>query len=131
MPTRDEPNLLVSLPPRARHLKLVRRVLGNFAQHLGMGERAIGDLKTVVSEACALAVKRNPGGGDAVRVEARREGSELAVSVRDRGLAQPRSGDGDGDGTGLGLQLIAGLSRFEIAEPAGGGTVVSMRLPLH
>lgn len=131
MPARDEPHLLVSLPPRARHITLVRRILGSFAQHLGMEERAIGDLKTVVSEACALAVQGDSGGGHAVRVEARRDGSELAVAVSDRGDGLRELGADNGDRPGLGLKLIAGLSRFEIAEPAEGGTVVSMHLSLH
>jgi anti-sigma regulatory factor (Ser/Thr protein kinase) len=131
MPDRDEPSLRVSLPPKAQHLTMVRRLLGNFARHLGMGERAIGDLKTVVSEACAVAVAGDAGAqGRAVRVEARRDGPDLAVAVRDQGSGLRTLDAANGDGPGLGLKLIAALSRFEISEAPEGGTVVSMRLPL-
>jgi anti-sigma regulatory factor (Ser/Thr protein kinase) len=110
---------------------MVRRLLGNFAGHLGMGERGIGDLKTVVSEACALAVAGDPGGqGQTLRVEARRDGSDLTVAVRDRGNGLRKLESGNGDGPGLGLKLISALSRFEISEPPEGGTVVSMHVPL-
>ena len=96
-----------------------------------MAEPGIGDLKTVVSEACALAIGSPAALGGPVRVEASRQGSELAVVVRDGSSRIDRIGENDGDGAGLGLQLISTLSsRFQISESSEGGREIRVCLPL-
>jgi anti-sigma regulatory factor (Ser/Thr protein kinase) len=138
--SRDDPSLIVTLPPRARHLALVRRIVGGYACHLGMADQTVEDLKTVVSEACAIAVDdERSAPAESVRVEARRDGPDLAVAVRERGEALGKiesragtassNGDGGGDDD-LRVRLIARLSRFEVCRVPEGGTEISMRLPL-
>lgn len=112
---------------------MVRHVLGDFAEHLGMVEPTVGDLKTVVNEACALAVGGAAGEPRSrpVRVEAECDGADLTVVVHDRGSRLRLLESGDGEEPTLGLKLIAALSSFEISDLPEGGTAVSMRLPLH
>ena len=46
------PGLRLTLPAEAENVTLVRHALAGLAESLGMGENAIADLKTVVTEAC-------------------------------------------------------------------------------
>ncbi len=130
------PTLLIGLPAKAEGVPLVRHVVTSFAERLGMVEPTVGDLKTVVTEACANAVihaySAEPG---TIDVRASQEGAELTIVVRDRGGGLGRSVPGRdedaAEGLGLGLDLIAALcSAFEITLPRDGGTEVMMRLPL-
>jgi serine/threonine-protein kinase RsbW len=128
----DDPNLLVTLPPRPQHLALVRRVLGGYASHLGMREEGVGDLKTVVSEACAIAVNASPGArGSPVQIEASCDGADIAVAVRDRGNGLGGIRGADGESPRLGMRLIAALSgRFDVVESPH-GTEINISMPLH
>lgn len=127
-----DPNLLVTLPPRPQHLALVRRVLGGYATHLGMREEGVGDLKTVVSEACAIAVNASPdASGGAVRIEASCDGADIAVAVRDRGNGLGGISAADGESPRLGMRLIAALSsRYDVIESPE-GTEINISVPLH
>jgi hypothetical protein len=132
--SRDDPNLIVTLPPRARHLALVRRIVGGYACHLGMADQTVEDLKTVVSEACAIAVDdERSAPAESVRVEARREAvrerGEALGKIESRAGTASSNGDGGGDDD-LRVRLIARLSRFEVCRVPEGGTEISMRLPL-
>jgi two-component system LytT family sensor kinase len=80
--------------------------------------------------------------GDAlVRIEARREGEQLLVEVRDngRGATKPtstrRAGTASTEGIGLSNtrarleKLYDGRAHLEFSQPATGGTVVVVRVP--
>ena len=93
----------------------------------------IADLKTVVTEACMNVVVHayddaEPG---PLEVRAWREDPSLVITVRDYGGGiQPRL-EPERQSLRLGLPLIAALSsRFEISASPGGGTEVTMHVPL-
>lgn len=99
---------------------------------LGMGTAALGDLKTVVSEACTNVVRHAyPQGGGDFELEAIPRLGELEIVVRDSGQGlsprlRPRA-----TSFGLGLGLISRLSsKFEIRGRPLGGTEVRISLPL-
>jgi anti-sigma regulatory factor (Ser/Thr protein kinase) len=128
----DGPKLALSLPPRPQYLALVRRVTAAFAEHLGVREPTIGDLRTVVSEACSLAVSAGPPEAGAVRVEVHRDEEEFSIVVRERGEGLKQITAGDGDSLPLSLKVISTFSsHFEIAEHRTGETALNIRLPIR
>ena len=90
-------------------------------------------IQPLVENAIVHAVAPRAAGG-AVRVEARRRGDVLSISVRDDG---PGGAEGGGNGLGLGLRLIeqrlAALygaeARLRVTARDGGGTEVSLEVP--
>lgn len=121
----------MSLPARAENVAVVRHALAGLAERIGMDEATIGDLKTVVTEACMNAVvhaypEGRPG---PLEVEAHPDGDGLTVAVRDLGSGiQPRP-DVEGPSLRIGLALIAALSSsFEIRGGTGRGTEIRMHL---
>ena len=124
--------LQMTLPARAENVSLVRHALAGYAQQLGMDEERVGDLKTVVTEACMNVVVHAYEDEDGpLEVVARANGDEIEVVVRDSGHGlQPQSG-ADRPSLRLGLTLIAALTTsFEIAGGTGRGTRVTARVPL-
>lgn len=124
--------LQMTLPARAENVSLVRHALAGYAQRLGMDEDRIGDLKTVVTEACMnVVVHAYEDGEGPLEVLAGADGDEVTVVVRDSGHGlQPQSG-ADKPSLRLGLTLIAALTTsFEIAGGTGRGTRVTARVPL-
>jgi anti-sigma regulatory factor (Ser/Thr protein kinase) len=112
---------------------LARHSVANLASDLGMGEPALGDLRLVVTEACANVVcHAYPNEAGSFDVEAFPDGADLAVVVRDYGIGiRPKAPGRRDDSLQMGLGLISQLSRrFEIGGGAEGGTVVRMHLPL-
>jgi len=98
-----------------------------------MAEPALGDLRLVVTEACANVVRHAyPDAEGSFEIEAFPQGAELAVVVRDHGSGiRPKPPGEKEDSLQMGLGLISQLSRrFEIGTGAQGGTVVQMYLPL-
>jgi hypothetical protein len=92
----------------------------------------IGDLKTVVTEACMNCVvhayEETQG---SIEVDARRDDDALVVTVRDQGAGIRPRVDVPRDSLRMGLPLIAALSSsFEISGAPGAGTVVTMRMSL-
>jgi serine/threonine-protein kinase RsbW len=132
MMSSDRSTLSITLPAKAENVAIVRHALAGLAEELGMREPAIGDLKTVVTEACmnivSHAYDNSPG---PLHVEALPRWGELTVCVRDFGAGiRPRT-DLEGSSLRLGLALIAALSdSFEIRGELGAGTEVRMRLSL-
>jgi anti-sigma regulatory factor (Ser/Thr protein kinase) len=127
----EEPKLALSLPPRPEYIALVRRVTASFAEFLGISEPTIGDLRTVVTEACTLAVRVGPPKAGPIRLEVHRKSQELAILVRERGEGLKQITSGDGDRLPLSLKLISTFSsHFEVSEHHEGETALSIRMPL-
>jgi serine/threonine-protein kinase RsbW len=98
-----------------------------------MREPQLGDLKTVVSEACAnVVLHAYPDGGGYFEVEARAESGEIAVVIRDFGVGLRPEVRPERTSLRLGLGLIAALAgRYEIFGHPEGGTEVRIGLPLQ
>lgn len=113
---------------------VARAAVGELAQDLGMEEPSLGDVKTVVSEACTNVVRHAyPDGPGRFEVEASRAGNSLSIVIRDFGIGmQPRI-RAAGSSLGLGLGLISALaSRFEMAGGSGGTEIrAELPLPVH
>ncbi len=109
-----------------------RTAVAELGAALGMEMIALGDLKTVVSEACTNVVRHAyPRGGGDFELEATQRRGELEIVVRDSGQGlRPRLRT-ESVSFGLGLGLISTLStRFEIRGRSGGGTEVQIGMPL-
>jgi anti-sigma regulatory factor (Ser/Thr protein kinase) len=111
---------------------VVRHALAGLAEAVGMEPGRIGDLKTVVTEACMNSVvhayEETHG---SIEVDAHREDDSLVVIVRDRGAGIRPRADVQRESLRMGLPLIAALSSsFEISGAPGQGTVVTMRVSL-
>ena len=80
------PDLRLVLPAKAENVGVVRHALAGMAEALGMEPGPLGDLKTVVTEACMNTVVHAYGdGAGSMEVDAVREDDALVVVVRDRG----------------------------------------------
>src|SRR5262245_34161554 len=127
------PDLRLVLPAKAENVGVVRHALAGLAEALGMEPGRIGDLKTVVTEACMNAVVHayaDEGGGP-MEVDATRDEGALVVVVRDHGSGIRPRADIERQSLRMGLPLIAALSNgFEISGGPDRGTVVTMRLLL-
>jgi signal transduction histidine kinase len=90
-------------------------------------------LQPLVENAVRHGVAPRADGGH-IELEARREGSEIRLSVRDDGPGRP---EGAGDEGGMGLRLVRerlavlyrGRAEFGTESPAGGGFRVTLTLP--
>jgi anti-sigma regulatory factor (Ser/Thr protein kinase) len=124
--------LHLHLDAEPENIGVVRAAVGDLVSSHGMEEPTLGDLKTVLSEACSNVVRHAyPGVPGTFEVEAVPLADTLAVVVRDFGTGMRARADSDESSMRLGLGLISMLSsRFEIAGRDGGGTEVRMQLPL-
>ena len=123
--------LHVSLDAEPESIGLVRGAVADLASSCGMEEPTLGDLKTVLSEACSNVVRHAyPGPPGVFEVEASPRGRAggRRARLRDRDARSPRANQSS---MRLGFGLIAMLSsQFEIAGRRGGGTEIRIRLPL-
>jgi serine/threonine-protein kinase RsbW len=96
-----------------------------------MEEPRLGDLKTIVSEACSNVVRHAyPDQIGTFEVEAFPTRGELTVVIRDFGRGLRTRADPEQSSLRLGLALISTLSnRCEISG-GHGGTEIRMQLPL-
>ncbi len=129
--TGDKSGLLIKLPAKSENVTVVRHAVAGLAERLGMGETGVGDLKTVVTEACMNVVVHayddEPG---PLEVEAFTEDGGLTVVVRDFGAGIRPSPDIERPSLRIGLTLIAALSNsFEISGGLDRGTEIRMHLP--
>ncbi len=124
--------ILIHLPAKAENVALVRHALAGAAEHLGMTEEVIGDLKTVVTEACMnVVLHAYDGESGPLEVRAWQDGPEFVITVRDFGNGIRPRADGGRSSLRLGLSLIAAMSSsFEISGGTGRGTTITMRLSL-
>jgi serine/threonine-protein kinase RsbW len=127
-----EESLHLSFDAEPENIGLVRAAVADLARSQGMEEPTLGDLKTVLSEACSNVVRHAyPGVPGVFEVEAFPEDGALAIVVRDFGTGMRARASADDSSMRLGLGLISMLSsRFEIVGSSGGGTEIRMRLPL-
>jgi serine/threonine-protein kinase RsbW len=130
MATEDALHLYLDAEPE--NIGVVRAAVADLARDHGMAEPTLGDLKTVLSEACSNVVRHAyPGVPGVFEVEAFPADDALAVVVRDFGTGMRARAHTDESSMRLGLGLISMLSsQFEITGSSGGGTEVRMRLPL-
>jgi len=128
----SEPDVLqITLPARTENVAVVRHALAGLAESMGMEDERIGDLKTVVTEACMNVVVHAYEDDGPLEVEARPDEDGLTVVVRDYGGGIRPRAELDRPSLKLGLPLIAALSQsFEIAGGIDRGTRISMRLLL-
>jgi serine/threonine-protein kinase RsbW len=124
--------LALSYAAQAENVPLARAAVAAMAKGLGAEDPLLGDLKTVVTEACANVVRHAyPEGGGRFGIEAFHEGEELTVIVRDSGTGLRPDLMRDESTMRIGLGLISQLSdHFGIGPGPDGGTVVCMRLAL-
>jgi anti-sigma regulatory factor (Ser/Thr protein kinase) len=131
--TDDRLGLLITIPARPENVAVIRHALAGLAERLGMEEPSLGDLKTVVTEACMNVVVHAYDGDEPgpLQVEARVEGGGLKVTVRDFGRGIRPTADDERESLRIGLTLIAALSSsFSIAGGLNKGTEVTMHLLL-
>jgi serine/threonine-protein kinase RsbW len=132
MPEADD-CLFIKLPARSEHLAAVRHAVGSVARQFGMSDPGVADLQIVVTEACSNVVVhayRNLPEGP-LEVEARCDSREFGVIVRDFGTGFRSHVAPDAISLRLGLAMISTLANgFQVSEREGGGTEVSVRLPL-
>ncbi len=129
----DRSGLLITLPARPENVAVVRHAVAGLAEQLGMAEPGIGDLKTVVTEACMnVVVHAYDDGAGPLEVEAFPEEDGLTVRVRDFGGGIRPHPAVEKPSLRIGLTLIAALSSsFEISGALGCGTEVKMHLALQ
>ena len=122
-----------ALPAKPENVALVRHALAGLADVLGMPPAGVADLKTTVTEACTNAVLHAYGADDSgvMEVSAALEDEHLVVVVRDFGEGIRPLADADRRSLRLGLPLMAALTDgFELSQSPGGGTTISLRIPL-
>jgi serine/threonine-protein kinase RsbW len=131
--TEPPPLVRLTLPSKSENVAVVRHALAGLAEALGMAEDRIGDLKTIVTEACMNVVTHAYDGGEGpLEVVAQPDSTDLLIVVRDYGHGiRPRPAV-DEPSLRLGMPLIAALSSsFEIRGAHGQGTEVRARVPIH
>lgn len=131
MATNDALHLALDAEPDS--IGFARTAVADFGQSLGMVEPQLGDLKTVVSEACTNVVRHAyPGDRGQFELDARPEAAGLMIVVRDFGVGLRPLIQPEGRTMRLGLGLIATLSaRYEIFGHPEGGTEVRITMPLR
>jgi serine/threonine-protein kinase RsbW len=124
--------LILIYEARVESVAAARGAVAELGEALGMEEPALGDLKTIITEACTNVVRHAyPDGVGRFEVEAFPEEGELAVLVRDFGTGMQPTVHREHTSMRIGLGLISQLSsHFEIGTGSEGGTVVRMRVPL-
>jgi serine/threonine-protein kinase RsbW len=108
-----------------------RRLLVEFASHVGAGDNVLRDVALAVTEAVTNVVVHayEPGAAGLVHVIADIEDGALEVLVIDDGLGF-RPGPSDGLGVGL-ATIAASTARFAISDRHPSGTEVWMRFLLQ
>jgi serine/threonine-protein kinase RsbW len=123
--------LRLSLAAEPQNIARARHAVAALAEELGMGEPALGDVKTVVSEACSNVVRHAyPEQPGLFELEAFLAGEEISIVVRDFGAGvRPRPAPDPG-GLRLGIGLISSLSsHYEITGLRERGTEVRISMP--
>lgn len=124
--------LSIELPATPKAVSEVRREVEARARELGISEKCLYDLKTVVSEACTNVVRYAYGSEPGpLEVELDPEESSLKVLVRDRGCGIAPKFDAEPPSLHMGLPLIGALSsHFVLSSKRGVGTELEMHVPL-
>ncbi len=124
-------SICLKLAAEPENVGVARTAIAELAEAFGMPEPTLGDVKTVVTEACANVVRHAyPLGRGRFEAEAARRDGGFSIVVRDFGVGmQARIVRGEST-MRLGLGLISMLAdSFEISGGAD-GTEIRMQLPL-
>jgi anti-sigma regulatory factor (Ser/Thr protein kinase) len=117
--------LRISFPARPEQVSMARHAMAEFGRQAGLDQAAVGDLETIVTEACmnAAAHAYEDEGDGRIEVAADVDPGEVSIVVRDRGAGIHPRPAGLGASRRLGLVLIAALaSSVEIRSHRGEGT---------
>jgi len=127
----DHSGLLITLPARPENVAVARHAIAGLAEQLGMDGQRVGDLKTVITEACMNVVVHAYDDEDGpLQVEASSDGDGLTVVVRDFGGGIRPRPDVERPSLRIGMTLIAALSSsFEISGGLDRGTEIRMHIP--
>jgi len=122
----EHDRLFLSLPAERENISAVREAVDRAARGFGMQEEARGDLKTLVSEACANVVLHAYAADEVERpleIEMTRQDEAVEVVVRDRGQGVSARPDPKPESLRLGLLLVGAMaSSFQLRSVRGGGT---------
>ena len=123
----------LTFPARAECVSAARRAAAEYGRRLGLTERRLDELRTVVSEACmnaALHAYDTPG--RTYTMAMKEVGEEITITVTDCGGGiRPRPAS-QASSSRLGLLLMVALSRrVEISRLAAGGTRVIVDVPVR
>ncbi len=120
-------DICLSMPARAEHVRVARRVVGTLASTAGLDPVGIGDVELAVTEACTNVVRHAyREGGGRLNLKLTADPGRLEVVVTDTGVGMQAVGV-NLDGAGLGLPLMASLAEeFEIRDGPGDGSEVRM-----
>jgi len=130
--TAPAPNVRLELSSAPENVGLVRQALRGLGEAVQLDEIELNDITTAVTEACNNVVAHAYSGGVGdLEVEIAGSAGGVDVLVRDHGVGigdaalQEQSEAVEG---GIGLPVMRALAQQVVfAEPAGGGTDVSMR----
>lgn len=124
-------SICLKLAAEPENVGAARTAVAELAEGFGMTEPTLGDVKTVVTEACVNVVRHAyPLGPGQFEVEAARLDGNLLIVVRDFGTGMQARVDRGEPSMRLGLGLISMLAdSFEIASGSE-GTEVRIQLPL-
>jgi len=128
-------DLLITLPAQPDSIAAIRAAVGERAEALGADRQAVGDLKTVVSEACTNVVLHaypKDAPKRPIVIGLGRRGDDLQLSVCDEGAGlRPPHGNRP-LGLRMGLLLVGAIaSCFQLRSERDGGTELTLRLPLQ
>jgi serine/threonine-protein kinase RsbW len=129
--TSIDDSLRLKLEAEPENVGVARRAVADLAEDFGMQEPVLGDVQTVVSEACSNVIRHAyPASSGQFEVEAFRADGHLLIVVRDFGEGMQARVEAGESGMQLGLGLISMLSsHFEISGGSD-GTEVRMQFPL-
>lgn len=125
----------LGLPGEALSIPVIRRVLGDALQTLGVADACVGDIEVAVSEACTN-VLDHTGPGDAYEVVAAIDGAHCVLKIVDRGAGFDADGLGHASAPleaehGRGIQLMRALvDEVHFDSCPDEGTVVYMQKEL-
>lgn len=123
----------MELPAQPDAVPKVRQEVEEHATKLGISQKNLSDLKTVVSEACSNVVRYayEDDEDGPLEVELVPNGDSLKVLVRDRGCGIAPKPDSELPSLHMGLPIIGALSsRFVLSSERGGGTQLEIHVPL-
>src|ERR671922_587937 len=123
-----EDHFRVELPTEPEALASMRSLLRRWLHHVEGSDQEIAEITTACGEAATNAIEHAGAGGDTpFVVDARLDGAEVAITVRDAGAWRPpREGD-----QGRGLSLMRALMDHVEVTPSSEGTTVLLRRRLN
>ena len=108
----------LTFQPAPEHVRTARLVAVAVARRAGLDEARLDEIRLVVGEVCARAVRRclQTGAQGVIEVDIDDGGPLFAITVADRASAA------DGDDEAIALALVRGLADSVTVEDGPGGT---------